>query len=198
MKVKICTNEILLNLLFRLMQIQDRKCVTASEIERFQEFIKEEAKKQGIEVTFIYDMTERLALIRKYIDTIVVDGKIVYRLNYSVTSDEVRELITLLDFYQNQHIDISCENDEKFLASLDDYSSEIEKESIDFKRVDMRRQLDIVYQLFMLEKQKRKLKANLGMMSLNGAVKIDDIGAEFILEQNPDITKSGFIEQMTR
>ena len=75
MEVKICTNEVLLNLLFRLMQTQNRNCVTASEVERFQKYISEEAKKQNVEVSFFYDMTERLDLIRKFIDTVVTMKK---------------------------------------------------------------------------------------------------------------------------
>lgn len=104
MEVKICTNEVLLNLLFRLMQTQNRNCVTASEVERFQKYIGEEAKKQNVEVSFFYDMTERLDLIRKFIDTVVINGKVVYRLNLSITFYDVRKLATLLDFYQKQHI----------------------------------------------------------------------------------------------
>lgn len=198
MEVKICTNEVLLNLLIRLMRTQDRKCVTASEVEHFQEYIKEEAKKQGIEVTFIYDMTERLALIRKYIDTIVVDGKIVYRLNYSVTDAEVRELIALFDYYQNQHIDIICENDALFVASLTDFTEESEKQCEQFRLIDERRQLDIIYQLFELEKRKRTLNNSLNMMMHNQAHLIDDAKTEALLKQNPKITKSKFITKMGR
>lgn len=198
MEVKICTNEVLLNLLFRLMQVQNRKCVTASEVERFQEYIKREAKKQGVDVTFIYDMTERLSLIRKYIDTIIVDGKVVYRLNYSVTTDEVRELMALLDFYQKQHIDIACENDDDFMATLNDFTEESEKECEIFKIIDEKRQLEIIYQLFELEKKKRKLNISLNMMVFNQAYMIDDVAAEALLEQNPNITKSEFITKMNR
>lgn len=198
MKIKICTNEILLNLLFRLMQVQNRKCVTASEVEHFQEYIKREAKKQGVDVTFIYDMTERLSLIRKYIDTIIVDGKVVYRLNYSATTDEVRELMALLDFYQKQHIDIACENDDDFMATLNDFTEESEKECEIFKIIDEKRQLEIIYQLFELEKKKRKLNISLNMMVFNQAYMIDDVAAEALLEQNPNITKSEFITKMNR
>lgn len=198
MEVKICTNEVLLNLLFRLSQTQDRKCVTASEVERFQEYIKEEAKKQGIEVTFIYDMTERLVLIRKYIDTVVIGGKIVYRLNYSITSDEAKELITLLDFYQRQHIDISCENDTQFMASLNDFTKESEKKCEQFRLLDERRILENLYQLHQLEKQEAKLNKAICMMTLNGAHMIDGVDVSDLLEQNPDITKSEFIAKMGR
>lgn len=198
MEVKICTNEVLLNLLFKLMQVQNRKCVTASEVERFQEYIKREAKKKGADVTFIYDMTERLSLIRKYIDTIIVDGKVVYRLNYSVTTDEVRELMALLDFYQKQHIDIACENDDDFMATLNDFTEESEKECEIFKIIDEKRQLEIIYQLFELEKKKRKLNISLNMMVFNQAYMIDDVAAEALLEQNPNITKSEFITKMNR
>lgn len=118
MEVKICTNEVLLNLLFRLMQTQNRKCVTANEVERFQKYISEEAKKQNVEVSFFYDMTERLALIREFIDTVVINGDIVYRLNLSSTPKDVIKLGTLLNFYQTQHIDLTFINVEGFLASL--------------------------------------------------------------------------------
>lgn len=198
MEIKICTNEILLNLLFRLMQVQNRKCVTASEVERFQEYIKREAKKQGVDVTFIYDMTERLSLIRKYVDTIIVDGKVVYRLNYSATTDEVRELMALLDFYQKQHIDIACENDDDFMDTLNDFTEESEKECETFQKVDEKRQLGIIYQLYEIEMQKRKLDSSLIMMRINGAHLIDDVAAEALLESSSELSKSDFIEQMTR
>lgn len=198
MEIKICANEILLNLLFRLMQVQNRKCVTASEVERFQEYIKGEAKKQGVDVTFIYDMTERLSLIRKYIDTIIVEGKVVYRLNYSATTDEVRELMALLDFYQKQHIDIACENDDDFMATLNDFTEESEKGCEIFKKVDEKRQLGIIYQLYEIEMQKRKLDSSLIMMRINGAHLIDDVAAEALLESSSELSKSDFIEQMTR
>lgn len=198
MEVKICTNEILLNLLFRLMQEQNRKCVTESEIERFQEYIKGEAKKQGLIVTFICDMTERLALIRKYIDTIIIDGKTVYRLNYSITRDEFGELMTLLDFYQKQHIDLTMENDASFIATLNDFTHESEKECEAFIKSDEKRQLEVIYQLFEIEKLRRKLDAGLIMMRLNKAHMIDDIAAEALLENSPDLSKSDFMEQMSR
>lgn len=196
MEVKICTNEVLLNLLFRLMQVQNRKCVTASEVERFQEYIKGEAKKQGINVTFICDVTERLNLIRKYIDTIIVDGKIVYRLNNSATTDEVRELITLLNFYQKQRIDINCENDDNFMATLNDFTEESEKACDAFKKVDEKRQLEIIYQLYEIEKQKRRLNSSLIMMQINGVRRIDKIASAF-LEENPDMAESEFISKMS-
>ena len=198
MEVKICTNEVLLKLLFRLMQTQNRNCVTASEVERFQKYISEEAKKQNVEVSFFYDMTERLDLIRKFIDTVVINGKVVYRLNLSITFYDVRKLATLLDFYQKQHINLNCVNDEEFLASLNDFTSESEKESIDFKRVDEKRQLAIIYQLSMLEKQKRELENGLHMMHLNGASRIDEVNAEALLEQYPKITEYDFIEKAIR
>ena len=188
MEVKICTNEILLNLLFRLMQTQNRNCVTASEVERFQKYISEVANKQNLVVTFFYDMTERLALIREFIDTVVINGKVVYRLNLSSTPDDVRKLVSLLDFYQKQHIDLTCVNDKEFLSTLNDYTSESEKESIDFKRVDEKRQLAIIYQLSILEKQKRELENGLHMMHLNGASRIDEVNAEALLEQYPKIS----------
>lgn len=190
MEVKICTNEILLNLLFRLISTQNRKCVTAREVERFQEYIREEAKKQGIDITFVYDMTERLSLIREYIDTIIVDGKVVYRLNYSATTDEVRELMTLLDFYQRQHIGLTGENDEEFITTLNDFTKESEKECEQFKLLDERRMLDKLYQLHMLEKQEAKLSNALCMMVLNEAHMIDGVDVEDLLEQDPDISKS--------
>lgn len=198
MEVKICTNEVLLNLLFRLMQTQNRNCVTASEVERFQKYIGEEAKKQNVEVSFFYDMTERLDLIRKFIDTVVINGKVVYRLNLSITPNDVKKLATLLDFYQKQHINLTFVNDEEFFASLNDFTSESEKESIDFKHVDERRQLGIIYQLFAIEKQRRKLENSLYMMQLNGASGIDEVEAEAILEQYPEITESDFIGKMMR
>ena len=198
MEVKICTNEVLLKLLFRLMQTQNRNSVTASEVERFQKYISEEAKKQNVEVSFFYDMTERLDLIRKFIDTVVINGKVVYRLNLSITFYDVRKLATLLDFYQKQHINLTCVNDEEFLASLNDFTSESEKESIDFKHVDENRQLNIIYQLFAIEKQKRELEKKLNMMQLNGASGIDEVEAEAILEQYPEITEFDFIGKMMR
>ena len=198
MEAKICTNEVLLNLLLRLMQIQNRNCVTANEVERFQKYISDEAKKQNVEVSFFYDMTERLDLIRKFIDTVVINGKVVYRLNLSITPNDVRKLTTLLDFYQKQHLNLTCVNDEEFLESLNDFTSESEKESIDFKHVDEKRQLDIIYQLFVMEKQKRELEKKLYMMKLNGAFRIDEVEAESILEQYPEITESDFIGKMMR
>lgn len=198
MEVKICTNEILLNLLFRLMQVQSRKCVTESEIERFQKHIKQEARKQGIEVIFIYDMTERLDLIRKYIDTIIIDGKIVYRLNYSATTDEVRELIALLDFYQKQHIDLTIQNDDDFIATLNDFTKESEKECDIFRKFDQRQQLEIIYQLYEIEKQKRKLNDSLIMMQLNDAHLVNDAAARALLYSNPELSKSDFVKQMIR
>lgn len=198
MEVKICTNEILLYLLFNLMDLQFRKCVTASEVEHFQEYIKEETKKQGVDVTFIYDMTERLALIRKCIDTVVIEGKIVYRLNYSITVEEFNELEKLLQFYQASHMPIPAMKDIHFITSLNDYTSESEKECEQFRLLDERRILEKLYQLHTLEQQEAEINNDLCMMVLNGAHMINGIDAKDLLAQNLDITKSEFITRMGR
>lgn len=92
-KIKIYTNEVLLDALMCMGVVNKRKSITKEELERYQKHIESECLKEEIEVEFLYDCTERLTRLRELVDTIMVDGRPVYRLNPSAANSDIGLLI---------------------------------------------------------------------------------------------------------
>lgn len=227
-KIKIYTNEVLLDALMCIGVVNKRKSITKEELERYQRHIENECLKEEIEVEFLYDCTERLTRLRELVDTIMVDGRPVYRLNPSATNSD----ISLLIYYYVQlrknaetftHADVGIDLDDdnidislkikqlrkilggipgmdswSFFSSCKDFTAESEAECLEFQNVDKKHQLHIAYQLFQIEQQRRALERSWNTIKDNTEVRIDDIEAEGILEREPDISRDKFVSKIVR
>lgn len=192
MEVKVCTNEVLIDLMFMMSNTQGRNCVTENELERYKEHIASESKENGIEVVFVHDVTDNLDKFRKAVDTVVTQEGLVYRFNFSAHAQDVSELLKLLHMYNQKSkvVTLPGWEDEEFLATLNDYTEETEKESPEFGKVDEMHQLDIMYRLYKIEREKISLELALGNLSLQASSLVDRRMVNEILMQNPDITQT--------
>lgn len=227
-KIKIYTNEVLLDALMCMGVVNKRKSITKEELERYQKHIESECLKEEIEVEFLYDCTERLTRLRELVDTIMVDGRPVYRLNLSATNSD----ISLLIYYYVQlrknaetftHADAGIDLDDdnidislkikqlrkilggipgmdswSFFSSCKDFTAESEAKCPEFQNVDKKHQLHIAYQLFQIEQQRRTLEKTWRTIKGNTEIRIDDIEAEGILEKEPGISRDEFVGKMIR
>lgn len=196
MKETVYTNEILVEALFYLRLVQHRRSITATELAMYQNHILEEAQKQGVQIEINHDCTERLTRLRELVDTIFVNGETVYRISPKTTT---KELDDYAYFYREKHkYVIPGMNDPLFLASFNDFNSHSEKECEEFQEVDERHQLEIIYQLYSIEKQKRMLEDTLRRLEFSATKKVNSEQAEEIFEQIPEVSKSEFVSMMMR
>lgn len=124
-KIKIYTNEVLLDALFCMQKVNNRRSVTRSELDRFQEYIAKRCLEEGIEAEFIYDGTERTTRLRELVDTIMVDGMMVYRINPGVQSYKLIGTIYLseLNWLSYEYLKMHYEKGE-LVSSIDEALSD--------------------------------------------------------------------------
>lgn len=146
-----------------LNQKNGRRSMTISEYEKFNKYLH--TKYDFVEGWYNVEAQEETS---QYFDEITLKDKVVYRLRPDVDIDDLKRKI---NYYSVKLVKIVFSSEA--VSNLDELTKEDEDNLEEFKRIDEKYQLEALYKLAQLEKQKRKLEARFSKIRNNALAYVD-------------------------